>query len=237
MSKVNVIIVLSFVVASFTAFGQKINKLDSQGRRTGIWKKYYENGDIRYEGEFKNGKEIGTFSFYNQGSSYPAIVKTFSNTSDTASVKFYNKTRVKTKGKMVGKKRVGKWIYYFADGQRVFSEENYKNGLLDGVVKNYYDNGNVTEETFYKEGKKHGTSKIYTEEGILIEDVIYVDGKLNGLGKYYDLKGVIKEKGMYENGARKGKWEYYIDGEVSAKGRPRKNMLKDDAKPKEEKEE
>jgi antitoxin component YwqK of YwqJK toxin-antitoxin module len=236
MIKVNLLIVLSFVVCSFTAFSQKTNQFNANGKRDGIWKKYYDNGDVRYEGEFKNGKEIGTFTFYNQGSSYPAIVKIFSNTSDTASVKFYDKTRIKTKGKMVGKKRVGKWIYYFADGKRVFSEENYVDGVLHGVVKNYYDNGNLTEETYYKDGKKHGTSKIYTESGILIEDVNYENGKLNGLAKYFDIKGVIKEKGMYAYGERKGKWEFYIDGEISKKGRPRKNLLKNDNEPEEEEE-
>ena len=236
MIKVNLLIVLSFVVSSFTAFSQKTNQLDANGKRDGIWRKFYDNGDIRYEGEFQNGKEIGTFTFYNQGSSYPSIVKIFSKKSDTATVKFFNKSRVKTTGKMVGKKRVGKWIYYFEDGKRVFSEENYKDGLLNGVVKNYYDNGNLTEVTYYKEGKKHGSSKIYTEGGVLIEDVNYVDGKLNGLAKYFDIKGVIKEKGMYADGARAGKWEYYIDGEVSEKGRPRKNMLKNDEKPEEEEE-
>jgi antitoxin component YwqK of YwqJK toxin-antitoxin module len=236
MIKVNLLIVLSFVVCSFTAFSQKTNQFNANGKRDGIWKKYYDNGDVRYEGEFKNGKEIGTFTFYNQGSSYPAIVKIFSNTSDTASVKFYDKTRIKTKGKMVGKKRVGKWIYYFADGKRVFSEENYVDGVLHGVVKNYYDNGNLTEETYYKDGKKHGTSKIYTESGILIEDVNYENGKLNGLAKYFDIKGVIKEKGMYADGERKGKWEFYIDGEISKKGRPRKNLLKNDNEPEEEEE-
>ncbi|CAL2083337.1 toxin-antitoxin system YwqK family antitoxin [Tenacibaculum sp. 190524A05c] len=236
MIKVNLLIVLSFVVTSFTAFCQKTNQFDANGERDGLWRKYYNNGDLRYEGEFKNGKEIGTFTFYNRGSSYPAIVKVFSSKTDTASVKFYNKSRIKTSGKMIGKKRVGKWIYYFSDGKRVFSEENYDNGVLHGVVKNYYDNGNVTEETHYKEGKKHGTSKIYTENGVLIEDVNYENGKLNGEGKYFDIKGVIKEKGMYKDGERFGKWEYYIDGEVSKKGRPRKNLLKDDAEPEEEEE-
>ncbi len=236
MIKVNLLIVLSFVVASFTAYSQKTNQFDANGKRDGIWRKFYDNGDLRYEGEFKSGKEVGTFTFYNQGSSYPAIVKIFSKKSDTASVKFYNKSRIKTKGKMVGKKRVGKWIYYFSDGKRIFSEENYVDGMLEGVVKNYYDNGNLTEETYYKGGKKHGSSKIYTENGVLIEDVNYANGKLNGLAKYFDIKGVIKEKGMYADGAREGKWEFYIDGEVSKKGRSRKNLLKDDSEPEEEEE-
>ena len=229
MVKAREYVVLSFVFTMFftiASIAQKFNQVDANGKRTGEWRKYYENGDIRYKGQFKNGKEIGMFSFYERGGAYPSIVKIFSEKSDTASVKFYNKSRVKTKGKMIGRKRVGKWIYYFSDGRTLFSEENYKDGKLDGVLKNYYINGKVTEISEYKEGKRHGSSKIYTEEGILIEDVNYVNGNLEGEGTYYDLKGVIKEKGMYKDGKRVGKWEFYIDGELSTKGRPDKSIKK-----------
>lgn len=236
MIKTRELFVLSLVVTILfrgTVFAQKINQLNTKGKRTGVWKKYYPNGDIRYEGQFKNGKEIGTFTFYNQGSAYPSIIKIFSRKSDTATVKFYEKSRVKTIGKMIGRKRVGKWIYYYSDGNRIFSEENYKDGKLNGPLKNYYSNGKLTEETDYKNGKKDGVSKIYTEAGVLIEEVHYINGKLNGLAKYFDIKGVIKEKGKYANGERIGKWEYYIDGELSEKGRKRQNILKDDVLPKE----
>ncbi len=229
MVKAREYVVLSFVftmVFTLVSIAQKVNQLDANGKRTGPWLKYYPNGDIRYKGQFKNGKEFGMFHFYEQGSSYPSIIKKFSKSSDTAVVKFYNKSRVKTQGKMLGRKRVGKWTYYFSDGKRVFSEEHYKDGKLDGLLKNYYINGNLTEASEYKNGEKHGYSKIYTEDGKLIEHVNYVEGKLNGEGKYFDLKGIIKEKGMYKDGSRIGKWEFYIDGELSEKGRPDKSIRK-----------
>ena len=37
---------------------EKINQLDANGDRTGIWKKYFNNNRIRYEGQFDAGKEI-----------------------------------------------------------------------------------------------------------------------------------------------------------------------------------
>ncbi len=228
-NKKDVIVGFVFVILlSLCASAQKINQVDANGKRTGVWRKYYENGDIRYRGQFKNGKEAGKFFFYNQGSPYPSIIKTFSVASDTAVVEFYNKSRVKTAGKMLRRKRVGKWTYYFSDGKTILSEEHYKDGKLHGVLKNYYMNGKITEETLYENGKKHGVSKIYTEEEVLIEQVHFSRGILNGEAKYFDLKGIIQEKGSYKNGKREGEWEFYIDGEVSEKGRPRKNMLKDD---------
>ena len=207
-----------------TAQAQKINRLDANGKRDGVWKKYYDDdkNDVRYTGQFKNGKEIGTFKFYELNSyGIPSMTKEFSVKSDSAFVQFFTpKGKVKTKGWMIGKKRVGKWVYYFSDGN-IFSEEEYVDGKLDGVVKNYYRNGKLTEETYYKKGEKDGVSKIFTDSGIMIEEVNYVAGKLEGEGRYYDLKGSLKEKGMYKNGKRDGKWEFYMDGEVVTDKRKR----------------
>lgn len=204
---------------------QKTNQFNKKGNRTGVWKKFYKNGKIRYQGEFKDGKEIGVFKFYSiTSSTQPTIIKEFSLVNDLADVKFCTITgKLKSKGKMKGKNREGIWLYYFPDGKKIISEENYINGKLDGVLKNYYTNGKPTEETYYSQGKKHGTSKVYTEDGILIEDVSYEYGKLNGEGKYYDMKGNIKEKGNYKNGKRDGKWEFYMDGEIVSK--KKKNKL------------
>lgn len=207
-------------------FSQKINQLDDNGLKIGIWKKYYENGKLRYSGEFKDGKEVGVFMFYkNSSSNFPDIVKEYSTVSDTATVKFFNHLGdLKTHGKMIGKKRVGAWKYFYTNGD-VFSEEYYMDGKLDGEVKNYYSNGKVTEISQYKNGLKNGLSKIFTDKGILIEEVYYVDGKLNGEAKYYTLKGVIQEKGIYKDNARFGKWEFYVDGVVGDRPNERKTYL------------
>ncbi|OCK42751.1 hypothetical protein BA195_07515 [Tenacibaculum soleae] len=200
---------------------QKLNQFDSNGKRTGVWKKFYDNGKIRYSGTFKNGKEIGVFKFYKiTSSSQPTIIKEYAK--DTATVKFFDaQGRLKSTGKMLAKNREGKWIYYFTNG-KLFSEEKYKEGKLDGVVKNYYPNGNITQQTSYKNGKKEGVSKTFTDSGVLIEEVFYANGKLEGEGKYYDLKGGIKEKGMYKAGKRIGKWEFYMDGEIVTKRKKEK---------------
>lgn len=224
---------LLVVTALFSFFftsevvAQKINQFNENGKRTGVWKKYYNNGNLRYSGKFENGKEVGTFKFFKERASFPHIIKEFSTVSDTATVKFYTSLgQLKTQGKMIGKNRVGQWTYFFVNGKKL-SEEFYTDGKLNGVLKNYYNNGKITNQTHYKNGLKDGNSKTYTDDGILIEDINYVNGKLNGLAKFYDLKGNIKEKGNFNNGKKVGKWEFYIDGQLSEK--PKKSdYLKED---------
>ena len=219
------IVLLISVVFLPTAVAQKINRLDANGKRHGIWKKYYANKRIRYQGQFRNGREIGVFKFYDvTHSNFPTAIKEFSKDSKSAYVKFYTlKGKLRSEGRMIGKKREGEWKYYFPSG-KIFSEEFYVDGKLDGDIKNYYSNGKLTSITQYKNGLKEGTVKKYANSGILIEKVLFVNDTLEGLAQYFDLKGNIKEKGIYKAGKRFGKWEFYIDGEVVSEKEKKKAL-------------
>lgn len=199
-------------------FSQEINQFDSNKQRTGVWKKYYKNNRIRYEGQFKNGKEVGTFKFYDISSSnHPIIIKKFRESSDSVFTQFFTtKGLLQSEGYFIGRKRVGKWSYFFPTRKKM-SEENFKDGSLNGTVINYYPNGKITEKSQYKNGMKHGKSLQFTSDGSILEEVNYENGKLNGPAKYYDIKGQLKEQGTYKNGKRIGQWEYYLDGEVVTK--------------------
>lgn len=196
---------------------QNTNRYDKNNKRIGLWKKYYANNRIRYEGNFKDGKEIGVFKYYDITSSrYPIIIKDFSTSTDSASVQYFTlQGKLRSKGKMLGRNRVGAWLYYFPTGE-LFSEEYYVNGALEGDLKNYYKNGVVTEHSQYKNGLKNGFSRKYSDTGVLIEELHYQHGKENGMAKFFELNGDLKEKGMYKNGNRFGKWEYYMDGEIAS---------------------
>jgi antitoxin component YwqK of YwqJK toxin-antitoxin module len=194
---------------------EKINQLDAQGRRTGVWKKYYDNKNIRYEGQFEAGKEIGVFNYYAElNSKYPNISKTFSEVGDSAKVNyFYEDGKLQSKGTMNGKNRIGKWTYYNTDGITIISEENYENGLLNGISTTYFSAEKKAEITTYKNGKLHGQVFRYSSEGILLDDLQYQNGKLHGPAKYYHVSGKLVRKGNYENDEKIGNWEYFENGE------------------------
>lgn len=211
--------VFVFLVA-FVGFGngiaqEKTNQFNQKGERIGNWVKYYDNGNIRYQGQFENGKEVGVFKFYSMVSSeFPIIIKTFSKENSIAKVQFYSVLGVlESEGEMDGENRVGKWIFYYADGKTIVSEENYENGLLNGLSKSFYKTGKVTELLLYKDGKLDGNIKRFSDEGILLDDLIYVNGKLNGVAKYYDTNGNLTLTGTYENDEKVGDWQYFDNGE------------------------
>ena len=232
MLKIKRLISLSLLF--FVFFGlssmeaQRINQFDKNKKRTGIWKKYHSNKRIRYVGKFINGKEVGTFRYYDiTTSKHPTIIKEFSATSDSAYVRYFTlRGKLRTKGSMIGRKRVGKWIYYFPKG-KLFSEEFYVDGKLEGELKNYYENGKTLEITQYSNGMKNGFSKKYSDQGVLIEEVNYKNNVLDGMAKYYELNGDLKEEGIYRNGKRYGKWQFYIGGKkATQKEKRQENKIK-----------
>ena len=77
---------------------------------------------------------------------------------------------------------------YYDNGNLKF-EVNYKDGKGNGIVKIYYPNGNLESEANFKDGKKEGLFKGYYENGNIRIEGNYKDDKLEGLSKRY-----------YENG-------------------------------------
>lgn len=207
-------IILFLFIFHFGFSQEPNNQLDANGKRHGKWSKTYENGSIRYTGEFEHGKEIGIFKFFTEENpNTPAITKEFIKNSDQIIVKyFYPDGKLKSIGQMVGQNRYGKWVYYFKDGIKILSEETYENGMLEGDYKIFYINGKLTEWSVYKKNLLHGVSNRYTESGVLIEVINYKEGKLNGEAFYYNTSGQLILKGSYKDDVSVGAWESYENG-------------------------
>lgn len=200
-------------------FAQEINQFDANGKRHGIWKKYYEGTKVlRYQGEFSHGKEIDTFKFYKNVDSLAILsaIRVFNQNDDYAQVKFYtSKGKLMSEGKMLGKSYVGEWLFYHRKSDKVMTRENYnQQGKLDGELRVYYTNGNVAEVKNYKDGKQHGKTSLYTEKNELISEYTYVNDKLHGEAKIYDPKGNIVAEGIYRNNKRHGIWKFYENGKL-----------------------
>jgi antitoxin component YwqK of YwqJK toxin-antitoxin module len=194
---------------------EKINQYDDDGKRHGVWKKYYENSDqLRYEGTFEHGKEIGVFKFYcGDCEDNPTVIRTFNVNDRSAHVQFFTvKGKLVSEGKMIGKDRIGKWVYYHKSSDKVMTLEIYNNGKLDGKKVTYYTNDQITEETEYKNGLKNGMNNFYSPEGIQIKKLIYKNGLLHGPAYYFDSNGSLILEGNYKNGKKNGLWKHYEDG-------------------------
>ncbi|MCK0131079.1 toxin-antitoxin system YwqK family antitoxin [Flavobacteriaceae bacterium F08102] len=219
----SVFLIVSLIAPSL--LNAQVNEFDSNGKRHGVWRKYYQNNRIRYEGTFHHGKEVGTFKYYSAANSeFPTVVKKFNDTNSIAEVYFYSETgKLMSKGQMDGKMRIGKWIYYHEDGVHIMSEENYVNNKLNGPFKTFYITGKPTEIAYYKDGLRDSVYRKYSIKGHLFQHFTYKNGKLNGKAVYYNRKtGELTAKGQFKDDLRVGTWENYVDGELVSTEQPNK---------------
>lgn len=215
MIKQNILLAIFFTITLTSVSSQnEVNKFDENGKRHSIWKKNYPNTDqIRYQGKFNHGKEIDTFKYYKlkNKKSVLSAVKVFNKDNDQAEVTFLtSKGKVISKGKMVGKKFIGEWIFYHKKTNDIMIQENYNvNGEMEGKRNVYFDNGVLAEQADYKNGLKNGLLKIYSQKQVLLQESTYKNDKLNGTTVYYDVNGNIEAKGIFKNNLKTGVWEYY----------------------------
>lgn len=206
------------IFCTISVFSQSdINQMDAQGQRHGLWKKTFDGtSQLRYEGTFDHGKEVGEFKFYcEECKSQPMVTKNFTGKDNLADVKYFTiKGKLVSEGKMNDKDRVGEWVYYHEKSKNVMTREQYTNGKLHGKVITYYPNGKITEEINYKNGIKEGESNNYSPDGVLLNKLLYTNNLLQGPATYYDAYGNVVIEGFYKNNKKHGLWKYYKDGKV-----------------------
>lgn len=137
-------------------------------KKTGLWLQYEKNGDLKEKSEYKNGKYYGLTEKYNLGSLYESV-------------------------EYVNGERHGKRLYYRGTPpkMRLSKEENYSNGKLNGVVKNYNEKGVLYFEGEYKQGRKEKGKEYHSTTGRIQLEAIYRDGRTIA-ERIYDKNGVLK---------------------------------------------
>ena len=213
--------ILALLIFSFSASAQTdVNKTDEKGQKHGLWKGVYaESKRPRYEGTFEHGKEIGTFTFFDDTKAKSVIAtREFNPKDQSAYTIFYNQKKNKvSEGREVNKLYEGEWKYYHENLPQLMTTENYKGGKLHGKRTVFYRSGNIAEEAHYIDGIKHGPYKKLTEKGVILEETNYKNGQFDGPTVYKDPLGNVVAKGVYTNGKKTGKWEFYENGKLVSK--------------------
>lgn len=131
--------------------------------------------------------------------------------------------------------REGVSISYHPNG-KVAVEAPYANGVLNGVLRTYFENGNLWQTIGYKDGDEEGVSVTYFEngkkkkketfkdgvlfgaveeystEGKLLRRIPYENGQVHGLAKVFDEKGAVAEEMTFDRGLRHGPYRRYKKG-------------------------
>lgn len=167
---------------------------DDMGRRQKHWKFYYQTGDLKEEGGYKDGRRHGKWTYY-----------------------FIN-GNVEQQGRFSKDKPDGYWVWYHDNGE-VWREEEYVRGLRDGAFVEKDDEGNVIAKGEFIEGFKEGPW-VY-EIGDIRQQGSYFDGERHGEWiHFFTASDNVRFKGEYINGMRESRHTWYYDnGQVEIRGK------------------
>ena len=182
----------------------------SNKQKNGQGKEYYENGNIKFEGEYLNGKKWN-------GKLYHYSRRNKENIQELKEGKgyikeFYSNDNIKYEGEYYNGQRNGKGKEYNYDGFLAFEGEYLDNKKYN--VIGYDSKKNI----IYKIEKGKGFIKEYDDEKKLIYEGEYLNGEKNGKGKVYNLDGQLIFEGEYLNNQRKKGKELIFVSYVSYEG-------------------
>ena len=190
---------------------ESINIMNPQGEYNGKGKEYYENGDIKFEGDYINGKRNrnGT-EYYSKKNDCNNFGRNMMTMSFLSSLDRYGiltdegkhlykikKDKVKYIGQFLNGVKNGKGTSYKINGQIEYEGEFLNNKIIRG--KKYKNNKVIYEGDFCNQ-QYHGKGKEYIN-GHLIYEGEFEKGKRHGNGKEFKYGNVVFE-GKYENGKR-----------------------------------
>ena len=185
------------------------NITNAKGEKVGQWRDFYENGKLRYTGQFKEGQPYGTFrNFYSDGKIQ--AVREFVEPNFSKVRFYYQNGDIMAKGYYRGQQKDSLWQTFGADSA-IVTEGNYLRDKKYGLWKVYFRNGKVSEETNFVDDLEDGSYRMYFDNGQVRQEGQYEKGALHGISVFYDPKGVKTMKGKYYRGVRHGKWVHYDD--------------------------
>lgn len=100
----------------------------------------------------------------------------------------------------------------------IIGSGTFLNGLLEGLRIAYFDNGIKECERYYKNGIMNGIAKEYYINGNLKQEVMVINNKNEGTGIIYYETGEKHAELNFENGIQQGNYfEYAKDGKLTRK--------------------
>jgi len=186
---------------------ERINRYDTDSLAHGKWKWFYDDDLLHMEGVFKHGLKDGYFKEYDRDGNLTVATKYVDGEKEEMAEELM-KLEVRTD--------------YYPNGRVKVVGTYNKDGLPEGVRREYNDEGKVekayifrygriiAEGIFTDAGEKEGHWKEYFPDGKLKATGRYTKDNKNGLWKFYFNSGQLEQVGAYKNGSPDSTWRWYF---------------------------
>lgn len=220
-------LILSIQLSGFSQINQVDKNGKKQGEWK---KNYPQSKAFEYVGQFKDDVPIGTFYYYYPSTKKKAIVKHDAKTRRSEAVMYHESGVVLATGIYNNQKKDSVWSYYGPSGRLSYKEtfkngklngtktiyfvpedpndksqnisrvENYKDSLLEGEYKDFFDFGSLKYTGQYVMGKKQGKHTSYHFNGKVMFVELYKNGIKHGWSVGYDEAGAETGRKYFLNG-------------------------------------
>jgi hypothetical protein len=122
----------------------------------------------------------------------------------------------------------GLWRIYYISG-KIAGAVTYENEKANGVALYYYDNDkqSTRAEASFKDDMLDGVYREYYENGERKATINYAEGYPDGDAEFFYDSGVLKIEGQYKKGLKVGKWKHFTEtGEMVTKEKWKKGRKK-----------
>ncbi len=182
-------------------------------------KKYPKSSILEYKGQFKDGKPIGTFTYMYSSNKLKAKVSHDEKTGRSVALMYHENGILSAQGIYKKGLKDSIWEYYMPSGRistketylndklnglttiyyvpevitdksvKIVKTEMYKNGILDGEVKEFFDTGITKSSVKYIAGVKEGFKVTNHANGKPMMKEHFVKGVQHGWQFAYDESG------------------------------------------------
>lgn len=187
-----------------------------------VYKDYFEDGTMKYEGGYINGMPVGIHFLYKQKYFCDSLPVARDDTSDVMIKKYICRNRAVPDSAIIYEEgikiaygavdsirnKIGIWTEYHNSGE--FKGKGlYANDKRIGDWIFYYPNGQIEQKGKYdKKGRAQGVWKWYYENGALMREENYINNLRDGLMTEYTEDGKIITKGDFIEDMQEGLWIY-----------------------------
>jgi antitoxin component YwqK of YwqJK toxin-antitoxin module len=218
--KIIVTVLIFYILAINTFQDEKsLNHTDSQGRKQGHWIKKYPNGNIMYEGFFKDDHPAGELKRYYENKVLKSLLIFSDDRTEASAVLYYPNGYKASEGRYIRQLKDGKWRFFSSVTEGLLiSEEEYANDKIHGWSVKYYPDSVIAEKQYFSAGIKNGDWIKYHPGGSLHFKTNYQNGRLHGKFEAFFEDGRPEVTGQYKNDRKEGTWFIYRkDGSVKFK--------------------
>lgn len=186
--------------------------IKDDGSREGKWNYYFENGEVKSQGNYDNNRQIGEWKFYFKGGLTEQIGNFNRGILQGKWQWFYSNGKPLRIENYDKGKRDGQFVEFSLNGDTI-TFGSYSEGEMNGFWRTNY--GDVRDEGSYVNDFKDGVWKTFYSNGKLLFQGNFIQGNPDGKQVYYYDDGKIQEEQYYVNGIKEKNWyKFTPDGQL-----------------------